>query len=539
MSSLTGGISPALEGRLVEATYRDPVNITVYGNPVLDTIVNVGEGAAHLAELDAIEKVAAIRKNGNLEFRADSYVAFTLHDETVLWGPFNPKGQEDRYVVGQKYKMPIRTTTAMPMLQPGGLYRLPAPWLKRGSAEEFVDAAVLPCPYVRIGGGGANVLFGFYDVFAQLRVELVGTVESRLENRPGRMDRFIKPLTDRIGVYTEVFLYDQPGINLSVEGLGYERDRIIFTAELPDHEEFLDSFPVPNGRAIMVNTVYSSQVAIDAMCHACSPTRLGLLALTKSLCSKTRLDPSLIGRVLSRHNDLAVPKDCEFKSMHDFITRYVLPNGRCVVVMNEDELDHLTGVSGSIQRGESKVPTLGGLIQGLRAVRVFQAGAKDRVYVTAGASGSIVLDEHDDICYCGTVDDSTRPSTGKTAIGDTYATFLLALETIGNYIRAYNIPARDVVKAAAAGADAGVYYGFGRLAVNKVNNYLGERKRRLVSLGRLDAFPCDDWKNVGIPEMRSAEWDSLVRRNYIDGDSENSFAPGTLQEVLGRAFLRI
>jgi len=150
-----------------------------------------------------------------------------------------------------------------------------------------------------------------------------------------------------------------------------------------------------------------------------------------------------------------------------------------------------------------------------------------------------VVDEYDDLTFCGIVEDLTRPSAGKTAIGDTYATFLLALETIGNYIRPYNIPARDVIKAAAAGADAGVYFGFGRIRVNHVNNYLGEKKRRLVDLGKISAFPCDSWKKVGMAEMRVSDWDAIARRNYIESGPDDSFVPTTLQEVLGRAFLRL
>ena len=141
--------------------------------------------------------------------------------------------------------------------------------------------------------------------------------------------------------------------------------------------------------------------------------------------------------------------------------------------------------------------------------------------------------------YCGIVEDRTRVPTGKTAIGDTYATFILALETIGNYIRPHNIPAYDVGKAAAAGADAGVYDGFGNLAVYKVNRFLGDSNRRLVDLGVLHSFPVDKWKEVGISEMRDADWDPLSHGSLMVPDAVPSSAPGTLQEVIGRAFLRL
>jgi hypothetical protein len=528
------------DASIIQATHRDRVNITVYGNPVLDVIVNVAEGAAHLSERDAIEKVAMIRSNGNLEFTADSYIGFDLMGETIIWGPFNAANQEDRYLLGQKYKLRASTTDQRPTHQPGGKYKV---HVSRMDLEpdglEWLHFPMLPSPTARIGGGGPNVLFGFYDVFAQLKVELIGTVEKRPDDMPSRLDRFIKPLTDRIGLYTEIPVYDRPGINLAIEGLGYERDRIIFTAELPTSSPPLDALPAPQGRAIMVNTLYTPQIAFDALAYACSADRLGLLALTKPLCSKTSLSPRVVANVLSKHKSLRIDSDAKFSSVHDFVRRFVLSRGHCITVMNEDELGHLVEMQTCMQHGEINIPTLGKLIDGLRAVRSLQGGNNDRIYVTAGPSGSLVLDEENEVTYCGTIEDPTRPPTGKTAIGDTYATFLLALETIGNYIRPYNIPARDVLKAAAAGADTGVYHGFGNLAVNKVNNYLGDRKRRVVSLGRLDTFPCDRWREVGIPEMRASDWDSVSRLNYMETSGENLFIPSTLQEVLGRAFLRL
>jgi hypothetical protein len=98
-----------LAEQVVRETERDPVNITVYGNPVLDVIVNVGEGARHIVERDAIEQIADIRPNGNLEFRADTYVCFYLGIEPIVWGPFNRGGRQEVCTVGQKYSIPIQS----------------------------------------------------------------------------------------------------------------------------------------------------------------------------------------------------------------------------------------------------------------------------------------------------------------------------------------------------------------------------------------------------------------------------------------------
>ena len=502
---------------------RDPVNITVYGNPVLDVIVDVGEGSIHIVEHDAIEKIATIRPNGNLEFRPDTFVCFYLGTEPIVWGPFNREGKQEVYAVGEKYPIPIQSGEGA------------------GKIVELNQSMVafLPGPSLRLGGGGANVLFGFYDVFAQLKVELIATGEKPPHGKGGRLDPFVMPLTNKIGPYIKIPLYDQPGINLAIEGLGPKRDRTIFTADISLQEETLQRIPPPRGKAIMVNTLYSPQVALDALAYACAPDRLGILALTKSLCSAKKLDPAVIARILKEHAHIKPGGDVSVRSVHDFVTKLVLPKAGCILIMNEAEIEHLVGIPIGIERRDTYIPTLGGVVEGLRKVRSLQEGVKERVYVTLGADGAIVLTEDDRIVRCGIVEDRSRIPTGKTAIGDTYATFILALETIGNYIRPNNIPAEDVSKAAAAGADSGVYDGFGNLAVYKVNRFLGDSNRSLQDLGLLSSFPSDKWKEVGISEMRDPDWDSLSRGSYLVPGALSSFVSGTLQEVIGRAFLRV
>jgi hypothetical protein len=207
--------------------------------------------------------------------------------------------------------------------------------------------------------------------------------------------------------------------------------------------------------------------------------------------------------------------------------------------MNEDELENLVDIPTCVEHGESRFPTLGNVAAALKKLRTFQKEATDRVYVTLGANGGIVLDEDDNLFFCDVIDDLSRRPVGKTAIGDTYATFLLALETIGNYIRPYNIPPHDVGRAAAAGADSGVYDGFGNLAVNKVNNFLGERKRRVVCLGRLATFPHSQWSAAVPSSMRGSDWEAITRWNCNEPGENCSFVTSTLQEVIGRAFLRV
>jgi hypothetical protein len=506
---------------IVHSTRLDRVNISVFGYPVLDVIVDIRPGAGHLAEYDAISKVAIVRHGGNLEFRPNTYIGYYLHREPIVWGPFNPDGHNETYGVGGKFEIPTVTGPA-------------AEELMRGAST-----AILAGPRQHIGGGGANVLFGFYDVFAQLHVELLATVDSHETEGAGRLDRFIKPLTDKIGPYTRIPTRTGAGVNLVIEGLGTRLDRTIFTAQVPHDDALtLDEMPSPQGRAVMVNTIYAPQVALEALAHAVSLDRLGFLALTKGLCSTRSLPKELFDDFFARHPSIRRDIGARtFGSLHEFIAGYVLSNSDCICIVNEKELEHLTGVAAGVDRGDSYELTLGRIIEALRVFRKLQKGRSHRVYVTLGASGSVVVDEHERIIYCGVVHDRNRFAQAKTAIGDTYATFVLALETIGNYIRSYNIPAQDVIKASAAGADSGVYDGFGNLTVNKVNTFLGDPSRILVSLGTLQSFPCSKWMDRPVDAMRSSDWEMIVETDYINHYS--GFVPTTLQEVIGRAFLRL
>src|SRR5688572_4876748 len=157
----------ATTDEVVGQTQRDPVNISVYGNPILDVIVNVAEGSGHVAERDAIEEIAGIHRNGDLSFKPDSYVCFYLQGQPILWGPFNPGGQQEVYAVGKKHRIPTHSGDEVAHLMVS------------------FPTSILPGPAQHIGGGGANVLFGFYDVFARLKVELIATVEKKSEQGRG------------------------------------------------------------------------------------------------------------------------------------------------------------------------------------------------------------------------------------------------------------------------------------------------------------------------------------------------------------------
>jgi hypothetical protein len=458
--------------RVAEATIRDAVNITVYGNPVLDVVVQLGPFAINARAKRALEKIAAIHPDGAIEFKPDSFIVMYHQREEYVFGPLNPSGR-------------------LEVFRPGG--KFPVPFCI--GRESLVHAAPshvteLVGPELRLGGGGANVLDGFFDVFAQLKVQFIATVER--SEAEGRLDPFIKAITDVVGVFDPVKLYSYPGVNLAIEGLGLSNERTILVAQLPA-EQPPAKLPRPRGKTIMVNTLYSPRVAVDALANSIAADRLAVLALTRSLCSTNTLPDSAIEFLREEHPRLfGDANSVRIDSVRDFVKRFVLPQAQCISIMNEDELAHITGVDLFVERGKTRVASLSGIIAALCSFRDLQAGRQDRIYVTAGRWGSFVLDERNHLIHCGIYNDPKGILHGTTAIGDTYATFVLALETIGNYIRPYVIPAEDVIRAAAGGADTCVYEGFGSFDVAKVNRYVEEPSRLVVDLGPIDTFPAEN-----------------------------------------------
>jgi hypothetical protein len=492
---------------------QDPVNMTVYGNPVVDLICPLGPRARDAAYRHPILKIAKIHSDGTLEFNPDSYISCFVEAQPCVFGPLNPDAQGGTYTAGGKYPVPVsfgeKARSLLLSISPNSVARLPT---------------TMP----RVGGGGTNVLAGFYDIFDKLKVQFIATVET---NAPGHLDRWIKPVTEVVGDYDPIPLYEHPGINLCFEGLGPTNDRTILTAVMSPENIPKDSeLPRARGRSIMVNTVYSPLVALDGLANASYNESFAVLALTKSLCSKKPVPDSVLARIRARH-----PQVCQnvadAPSVHSFIKQIVLPRANCVCVMNEDELAYFTEHEiFANSKGRTKVPFLGALICAIKNFRSFQGPVKHRVYVTAGSYGSFVLTEHNHLIYCATYNDPLRLSLGKTAIGDTYATTVLAIETIGNYISRYVIPAEDVIRAAAAAGDASFYYGFGFFGVSEVNLYVGQPSRLVLDLGVIDDLPMPQWMELRLDEMKE--------RDYAVHSRQIVSSANTLQEVIGRAFLK-
>ena len=493
-----------------KATRQDQINITTYGNPVVDLIADVGIHVCNLPNRKALEKVATVHPDGTIEFRPDTYVVCYLQGETCVFGPFASDGENGEYPPGGKYRI------AMAMGDK-------AKEIIRRTSQDLITELV--APLIRLGGGGANVLAGFFDVFGQLKVQFIATVES---SSPSQLNPLVLPLANEVGVYEPLKLYMQPGISLCLEDLGLANERTIFTSELCEARALEDSeLPRPKGKSIMVDTVYSQIVALDALANTLYPGTFAVLALTKSLCSKTPIPSPVFQAVRKRHPNIfrEAPK---VESIHDFLRRVVLPRGNCVCVMNDEELANFTEFNLFTNGGGSQIPSLAGIVEALKRFREFQKELRHRVYITAGRWGSFVLDEKNHLIYCGVYVDNGRSPKGKTAIGDTYATFVLSIETIGNYIRPYVIPAEDVIRAAAAGSDACIYYGFGEYTLAEVNLYVGQANRIVADLGPLDKFPTKEW-GMGL--------DRVMEREYLRIGEPCSRVPNTLAEVIGKAFL--
>jgi hypothetical protein len=508
------GTQTVLSETVEHAASLDPVNMTVYTNPVVDLICPLGPHARDAPYLHPIRKIARIHPDGSVEFNPDSYIKCYVEDQLCVFGPLNADAHGGAYVAGGKY--PVRFT-----------FGEHAATLVRSIPSSSI--AHLPTTLPRVGGGGTNVLAGFYDIFDKLKVQLIATVET---STPGYLDRWIRPVTDVVGDYNPIALYAHPGVNLCLEGLGPSSDRTILTAMMPPERTPADSeLPRARGRTIMVNTVYSPIVALDGFANASYRDAFAVLALTKSLCSKKAVPPAVLERIKQRHPILCDGVS-DGLSVHSFVKHVVLPKANCVCVMNEDELAHFTDhdLFTANGRGRSKVPFLGPLISAIKAFRSFQGPVLHRVYVTAGPYGSFVLTERNRLVYCGTYSDPHRASLGKTAIGDTYATAVLAIETIGNYLNRYVIPAEDVIRAAAAAGDASFYYGFGYFGVPEVNLYIGQPNRAVFDLGPIDELPLPQWMELRLDEVKE--------RDYALHGRQISNPATTLQEVIGRAFLK-
>ena len=497
-----------------QAASQDPVNMTVYANPVVDLICPLGTHARDAPFRHPICKIAKLHPDGTIEFNPDSYISCYVDAQPCVFGPLNPDAQGGTYTAGGKYPVSFSFGDVARNL------------LKSVPSDSI---AQLPMTMPRVGGGGTNVLAGFYDVYDKLKVQFIATVETTV---PGHLDRWIKPVTEVVGDYDPIPLYEHPGVNLCFEGLGPTNERTILTAMVPPERIPSDSeLPRARGKSIMVNTVYSSLVALDGLANASYRDSFAVLALTKSLCSKRPVPGDVLERIKERH-----PQVCEGLSgdvsVHSFIKRVVLPKANCVCVMNEDELAHFTDHELFVTKakGRAKVPLLGSLICALKEFRSFQGPVKHRVYVTVGPYGSFVLTERDRLVYCGTYVDPHRAALGKTAIGDTYTTTILAVETIGNYLGRYVIPAEDVIRAAAAAGDASFYYGFGFFGVPEINLYVGQPTRVVLDLGAINDLPLPQWMELRLDEVKE--------RDYAVHSRPALSSATTLQEVIGRAFLK-
>src|SRR4051794_34759245 len=97
----------SIQEAIQQATSRDPVNITVYGNPVVDLICPAGPHARDVSNVKALKKIGDILQDGTLEFRPDTYIVSYLPEAVCLFGPLNPNGHQPTYAVGRKHRVPF------------------------------------------------------------------------------------------------------------------------------------------------------------------------------------------------------------------------------------------------------------------------------------------------------------------------------------------------------------------------------------------------------------------------------------------------
>jgi hypothetical protein len=511
-ADLTKWLAPLALLELAESTrgqtrkgVREPVNITVYGSPVMELIVEVGRSALNTPNVQAMNQIAKIGSDGTIEFRPDSYIVVHVFGQACVFGPLNAGGSMG----------PLRPSVKVPVPFSVGASQ---------SVRDSAAVAELTGPMARLGGQSANVLMGFFDLFQELTVQFIATTET--EASRASLNALVRPLAEKLGIFDPIELHEYPRMALAI--VGPATDGITLVAQ-PTEEAPVARFPTPLGKVIMVTTLYSPAVALDALAHASYGDRLAVLALTRALCSKNPIPEEVLKRTRATHPEL-FNGGASIQSVYDFVRQVVLPKGRCVCIMDEDELKYLTGMELSA-KVSYRLTSLGDVVRALRQFRRLQHGSRHRVYVTVGRSGSFVLTEDDHLIHCAVYTDVVRVPTNMIGVEDTYATFVLALEAIGNYVRPFTIPAADVVRVAAAGADACFYHGFGNLSVEKVNWYVGDGTRLVVDLGPINSIAFKRW-DVLLEEMRDSDYRSI-------GNVNMGTPSPSLQEVIGRAFLKI
>ncbi len=456
---------------LVGLRREEKFDITIFGQPVIDHVINL-QNPFRFGEL---MKICKMNPEGELVFKENSWIRTIEGEEPYFFGMplIYPDGKESlRLIPGKKAV---------------------AAHLRRSviAAPELV--ARLGKPIVNMGGDGPNVLQILNQVFGRLSIEFIGayalmpggaidpTIRFVLEAVPPLL-REASPQPPRNLEIAPI--YDAVPVNIVVEGMRGDETGIL---KSPFTERIIEEPFIPKGKAIMVNTIYSRALAVNALCCAVEKGRFGVLRLSESLCNIrepfSNEEKEWIEDFLgSRNIDIDFRK---INTLYDFILEKILPQGPALIIMDESEFDHILNPryedpsdfhpvtkQKRVRILEGQRVHLDSLLEGFQAIRNIQKNRKSRIYVTLGVYGSLCLDEYDIVHYSPATVVEGIPSKGKTAIGSTYSAMVVAGEYISRFHKKVEIP--YIMSAAAAAADALFYSGFESVSPATIDEYLAK-----------------------------------------------------------------
>lgn len=485
--------------------------VTIYGQIAIDHIVDVN----HLLRLGPVKEILRIGEDGELIFTPGSYLE--TEEAYIPWF-FGPLGTYRANVKGGKYWADEVTRFG-------------------GRIIEIIQKDLvrqLGVPTKDLGGGGPNNAKLLHQVFVNFPIKFIGTYrkKSREEHEADIWEYALGAMVSKLGL---VPLHEHPPINICFEGVGPRmEDRIIIRSPFPalpfDRLQGI-KWPKPEGSTIVVNTIYTVTLAVEALITATTTSKLAIIACTEALCS-TR--PFSDDERRFFQDKYPMVNFSDIVSVHDLMLKYVLPNSAAILVLNESELQYLTGAPVIDNRGRRY---LVGVITGLEQLRKLQGNKKGKIFFTMGREGSLCLDENSVLHHCA-ITDVPGSITGKTAIGDVYAGAIMGYEHVKRVIRGEEPEVKYQIAAAAAAADVGVAKGFRAVGVLGIDSGIIQSWKKYTGLGPLAAVARKAeqlYGSVSDVRLEDVEWDKITT---LDRGQQKLPGPTLLEDDIGRKWLR-
>jgi hypothetical protein len=492
-----------------------PPGITVYGQVAIDHIVDVNQ----LLRIGPLRDILRIGTDAELIFTPGSFLE--TEEAYIPWffGPLKTYRKDES---GGKFwvdEVARFGGHVMAMIQKGLVRQLGV-------------------PNKDLGGGGPNNIKLLYQVFANFPVQFIGTYRRKEEHSEADIWEFaLGSMVSKDKLHL-VPLHEHPPINICFEGVGPRmEDRIIVRSPFPplplDRLQGI-TWPDPEGSTIVVNTIYTVTLAVEALISATMKSKLAIIACTEALCSRRPFSEDE-GRFF--RDKYPTVNFSDIGSLYDLVLEYVLPNSSATLIMNESEIQHLTGAQ-VVQVVDNRARRyLGGVFDGLRKLRGLQGNKKGKILLTMGREGSLCLDEHDVLHHCG-ITDVLGPIAGKTAIGDVYAGTVIGNEHVKRIIRGEVVDVAIQMTAAAAAADVGVARGFRAVNVLGIDGGILRSWESYTKLGALDAVATKAEQLYGVlSDVRLEEVD-WAKISTLRRAASKLTGPTLLEQDIGREWLR-